>query len=105
MMTPMIYIIFLKEKHELFLRASEQLKKDIMKQKVIAIESDEPFRIMHVGGGCKHQYRIGEKFTLRQHKNKKGHAWFCDCSERFWYDPKIPGRPYGERFTLIEEKE
>ena len=75
------------------------------KAKVIAIESDEPFCIMHVGGGCKHQYRIGEKFTLRQHKNKKGHAWFCDCSERFWYDPKIPGRPYGERFTLIEEKE
>ena len=87
------------------LESVRTIKKGYYEAKVITIESDEPFRIMHVGGGCKHQYRIGEKFTLRQHKNKKGHAWFCDCSERFWYDPKIPGRPYGERFTLIEEKE
>ena len=87
------------------LESVRTIKKGYYEAKVIAIESDEPFRIMHVGGGCNHQYRIGEKFTLRQHKNKKGHAWFCDCSERFWYDPKIPGRPYGERFTLIEEKE
>ena len=79
------------------------IKKGYYEAKVIAIESDEPFRIMHVGGVYVHQYRIGDKLTLRQHKNKKGHAWFCDCSERFWYDPRFPGRYFCERFELIEE--
>ena len=84
------------------LESVRTIKKGYYEAKVIAIESDESFRIMHVGGGCTHQYRIGDKFTLRHHKNKKGHAWFCDCSERFWYDPRFPDRYFCERFELIE---
>ena len=91
-----------QRKSRAILESVRTIKKGYYEAKVIAIESDESFRIMHVGGGCTYQYRIGDKFTLRQHKNKKSHAWFCDCSERFWYDPRFPGRDFCERFELIE---
>lgn len=78
------------------------IKNGYYEAKVIAIESNEPFRFMTVAGGCMHQYKIGDIFTLRRHKNKKGHTWFCDSSERFWYDPRFKSKNFGERFILIE---
>ena len=87
------------------LESIQEIKKGLYKAKVVSIESDDEFKLMSQGGGCTHQYTIGEVFYLRQHKNKKDHDWVSDFSSRFWYDPKIPGRPYGERFKLIEEKE
>ena len=65
------------------LESVRTIKKGYYEAKVIAIESDESFRIMHVGGGCTHQYRIGDKFTLRQHKNKKVMRGFVTVRKDF----------------------
>ena len=86
------------------LESVKEIKKGYYKAKVVSIESDDEFKVMSQGGGCTHQYCIGEVFYLRQHKNKNNHDWFTDFSSRFWYDPAIPGKSYGERFELIEEK-
>ena len=86
------------------LESVKEIKKGYYKAKVVSIESDDEFKVMSQGGGCAHQYYIGEIFYLRQHKNKNCHDWFGDFSSRFWYDPTIPGKSYGERFELIEEK-
>ena len=86
------------------LESVKEIKKGYYKAKVVSIESDDEFKVMSLGGGCAHQYYIGEIFYLRQLKNKNCHDWFGDFSSRFWYDPTIPGKSYGERFELIEEK-
>ena len=88
------------------LESVKEIKKGYYKAKVVSIESDDEFKLMSQGGGCTYQYKIGDIFTLRRHKNKnkKRHTWFCNYSEGFWYDPRIPGKTYGERFELIEEK-
>lgn len=83
------------------LEAVKELKNNYYEVKVIAIESDEEFHVMGQAGGCTYQYKIGDTFTLRHHKNKKGHAWFCDTSEKFWYDPRLRGKEHGERYELI----
>lgn len=98
------FYYFSQRKARAILESVQEIKRGYYKAKVVSIESsDDEFKEMSQGGGCTHQYSIGEVFNLRQHKNKKGHDWFTDFSSRFWYDPKIPGRPYGERFELIEE--
>lgn len=98
------FYYFSQREARAILESVQEIKKGYYKAKVVSIESDNEFKEMSQGGGCTHQYRIGEIFTLRRHKNKNNHGWFTDFSSRFWYDPKIPGRPYGERFKLIEEK-
>ena len=98
------YYFFSQRRARAILESVKEIKKGYYKAKVVSIESDDEFKVMSQGGGCTHQYYIGEIFTLRRHKNKNNHDWFCDSSERFWYDPKTPGRPYSERFKLIEEK-
>ena len=98
------FYYFSQREARAILESVQEIKKGYYKAKVVSIESDNEFKEMSQGGGCTHQYRIGEIFTLRRHKNKNNHDWFTDFSSRFWYDPKIPGRPYGERFKLIEEK-
>ena len=85
------------------LESVQEIKRGLYKAKVVSIESDSEFRLMSQTGGCTHQYSVGEVFYLRQHKNSKGRSWVSDFSSRFWYDPKISGRSYGERFELIEE--
>ena len=87
------------------LESVKEIKKGYYKAEVVSIESDDEFKLMSQGGGCTYQYCIGEVFYLRQHKNKNNHYWFTYFSSRYWYDPRIPGRPYSENFELIEEKE
>ena len=97
-----LIIFFSQRRARAILESVKEIKKGYYKAKVVSIESDDEFKVMSQGGGCTHQYYIGEIFTLRRHKNKNNHDWFCGSSERFWYDPKTPGRPYSERFKLIE---
>lgn len=80
----------------------KQLKKGYYLVEVVAIESDEEFRIMGHAGGCNFQYHIGETFTLRQHKNHKNHPAWCDCSESYWYDPRFINKDFAERFILCQ---
>ena len=84
------------------LEVVKELKNNYYEAKVVSIESDNEFKVMSQCGGCTHQYYIGEIFTLRQHKNKN-HGSFSNFASKFWYDPRIPGKNYGERFELIEE--
>lgn len=81
----------------------KEIKSNYYEAKVVSIESDENFQVMGQAGGCKHQYKIGDTFTLRHHKNKKGYEWFCDHSDKFWYDPRFKDKDFGERFELIKE--
>ena len=97
------FYYFSQRKARAILESIQEIKRGLYKAKVVSIESDNEFKVMSQCGGCTHQYYIGEIFTLRQHKNKKGHSWFCDSSERFWYDPRFRGKEYGERVKLIEE--
>ena len=98
------FYYFSQREARAILESVQEIKKGYYKAKVVSIESDDEFKVMSQAGGCTYQYKIGDIFTLRRHKNKNRHAWYCNSSERFWYDPKIPGKPYGERFELIEEK-
>ena len=54
------------------LEVVREIKSNYYEAKVVSIESDENFQVMGQAGGCKHQYKIGDTFTLRHHKNKKG---------------------------------
>lgn len=90
---------FSQRKALAILESVQEIKKGYYKVKVVAIESDEDFKVMAQSGGCTHQYYIGEVFTLRKHKNKSQYSSFS----KFWYDPRIPNKPYGEKFELIEE--
>ena len=58
------------------LEVVREIKSNYYEAKVVSIESDENFHVMGQAGGCKHQYKIGDTFTLRHHKNKKGYEWF-----------------------------
>lgn len=79
-----------------------EIKGGYYEVKCVEIVSDEEFRVMGQAGGCEHQYRIGDIFRLRIHRDK-GYSWVCDYSERFWYDPRFRDHSYTERFLLIEE--
>ena len=79
------------------LEVVREIKSNYYEAKVVSIESDENFHVMGQAGGCKHQYKIGDTFTLRHHKNKKGYEWFCDHSDKFWYDPRFKDKDFGER--------
>ena len=80
----------------------KEIKSNYYEAKVVSIESDENFCVMGQAGGCKHQYKIGDIFTLRRHKNKKGYKWFCEYSDKYWYDPRYKDKDFGERFELIK---
>ena len=51
---------------------------------------------------CFIAFVIGAVFMLAIHKNKKGYKWFCDYSDKFWYDPRFKDKDFGERFELIK---
>ena len=91
---------FSQRKALAILESVQEIKKDYYKVKVVAIESDEDFKVMTQSGGCTHQYYIGEVFTLRKHKDKRQYS----SLSKFWYDPRISNKPYGENFELIEEQ-
>ena len=93
---------FYQRKARAVLESIQEIKRGLYKAKVVSIESDNEFKVMGQCGGCTYQYKIGEIFTLRQHKNKN-HGSFSNFSSKFWYDPRIPGKPHTEKFELIEE--
>ena len=95
------FYYFSQRKARAILESIEEIKRGLYKAKVVSIESDNEFKVMSQCGGCTHQYYIGEIFTLRQHKNKNRGS-FSNFASKFWYDPRIPGKSYGERFELIE---
>ena len=69
------YYFFSQRRARAILESVKEIKKGYYKAKVVSIESDDEFEVMCQGGGCTHQYYIGEIFTLRRHKNKNNH----DC--------------------------
>ena len=97
------FYYFSQREARAILESVQEIKKGYYKAKVVSIESDDEFKVMSQAGGCTYQYKIGDTFTLRHHKNKKGYEWFCDHSDKFWYDPRFKDKDFGERFELIEE--
>lgn len=53
------------------LESVQEVKKGLYKAKVVSIESDDEFKLMSQGGGCTHQYTVGEVFYLRQYKKEE----------------------------------
>ena len=94
------FYYFSQRKARAILESIQEIKRGLYKAKVVSIESDNEFKVMGQCGGCTYQYKIGEIFTLRKHKNKNPLSYFSD---RFWYDTKNPGKPHTEKFELIEE--
>lgn len=78
------------------LMQEKELKNGLFLAKVVSIEPKGNFRIMGVAGGCKHQYKVGETFQLRQHKN---------CTSKYlkdkWFDVRYPSQDFTESFVLM----
>lgn len=84
------------------LEVVKEIKSNYYEVKVVSIESNENFRVMGQAGGCTYQYKIGDIFTLRRHKNKKNYNLYNDYYHDFWYDPRFKDQDFGERFELIK---
>ena len=46
------------------LEVVREIKSNYYEAKVVSIESDENFRVMGQAGGCKYQYKIGDKIKV-----------------------------------------
>ena len=83
-----------KRKAKVILEEVSEPKRKMYETVVIAIEPLEEFAIKGVGGGCHHQYRLGDRFILRQHK---GENFF---SLKYWFDVRRPCDEIYEGFKL-----
>ncbi len=78
------------------LMEEKEPKNGLFLAKVVSIEPKGDFRIMGVVGGCKHQYKVGEIFQLRQHKNSKS-----EHLKDKWFDVRYPSQDFTESFVLM----
>jgi hypothetical protein len=92
----------------------KKIKNGLYEARVVEIQPKEEYRIMGVAGGCHYQYRIGETFHLRQHretskpkwyeKEPKPREWWSTYNSRNWYDVRWRDNDYTENFSLIDDK-
>ena len=47
-----------------------------------------------------HQYRLGDRFVLRQHKGED--KWWNPFSPKYWFDVRRPGNEIYEGFKLYK---
>ena len=64
------FYYFSQREARAILESVQEIKKGYYKAKVVSIESDDEFKVMGQGGGCTHQYYIGEVFYSRDDLNK-----------------------------------
>ena len=94
------------------LKCTGKIKTGLYEATVIDIVSNEEFRPMTVLASYTEQYRIGQKFHLRQHREhpitrywqqqKPDRNWWNDHHHRFWYDVNFRDTFQGERYELLQ---
>lgn len=87
-----------KRRAKVILEEVSEPKRKMYEAVVIAIIPLEEFRIQGVCGGCHHQYRLGDRFVLRQHKGED--KWGNPFSPKYWFDVRRPGNKIYEGFKL-----
>lgn len=89
-----------KRQAKVILEEVSEPKRKMYEAVVIAIIPLEEFKIQCVGGGCHHQYRLGDRFVLRQHKGED--KWRNPFSPKYWFDVRRPGNEIYEGFKLYK---
>ena len=89
-----------KRQTKVILEEVSEPKRKMYEAVVIAIIPLEEFRIQGVCGGCHHQYRLGDRFVLRQNKgeDKRWNPFIVF----FWFDVRRPGNEIYEGFKLYK---
>lgn len=87
-----------KRQAKVILEEVSEPKRKMYEVVVIAIMPLEEFEIQGVGGGCHHQYQLGDRFVLRQHKGEDK-EW-NHFSPKYWFDVRRPCDEIYEGFKL-----
>lgn len=87
-----------KRRAKVILEEVSEPKYKMYEAVVIAIEPLEEFEIKGVDKYYHHQYRLGDRFVLRQHKGED--KWWNPFSPKYWFDVRRPGNEIYEGFKL-----
>lgn len=93
---------YCRQRHcEVILEEVGEYKHNVFIAEVKLINPLEPYETRGVCGGCKYQFRIGERFLLRKHKGDKNRPWYSTFYEKYWFDVRYPGREDFEMFEIL----
>ena len=83
------------------LKEEYQIKGGLFCASVVSIEPEGQFKVMGVGGGCQHQYYVGEEFHLRKHKSTRTTYMHYPM----WFEVRFPDHDFAEDFRLMTPEE